>query len=80
MATTQRPGSGKQPHADFRFACVGCGMTLPIRICRDGKEGALVACAFCGEHYRAMIDPEADGDALASVVVRSGGAGSGAGG
>lgn len=72
MATTQRPGSGETTPTDYGFACVGCGIMLPIRICKDGKTGAVVACAFCGEHYRAEIDPQADDEARASVVVRRG--------
>ncbi|TVS08579.1 MAG: hypothetical protein EA423_01145 [Phycisphaerales bacterium] len=74
MATMQPPGPDDEKRADFGMACVGCGMLLPIRICAEQEHGALVACAFCAEHYRAAIDPGADEDARASIVLkRSGG-------
>ncbi len=61
--------SDEQP-ARYGFSCVGCGMMLPIRISGDGEGGRVLVCAFCGEHYRAEVDPEADDEARASVLDR----------
>jgi len=50
-----------------RFACIECGLELPISLATNTQAGERFHCSFCGAVYCGVLDENAPQELVANV-------------